>query len=116
MRTRQGIAKTVLTMLVMVMMLVATTIAVSHLDDVAQKGSVIATIAQAACPDAAPDGDSAVPHNCCMAHCLSMKLSNAEPVVSKIEQPTLPVQFTFKSDVVPNQFLKSLFRPPRTIA
>jgi len=99
-------------------MLWAATISVSHIDSMMDQSDVVVAMEKACCPDQGNSGHEgkSVPHNCCMAHCLSMKLSGANAVIATLEHEPLPVLFVYESGVVPNQFLQGLFRPPRTLA
>lgn len=118
MSVAQRITKVVFAMLVMVALLWASTMDVSHIDGLGSQNSVVVAMDNACCPDQGDSGadGKSVQHNCCMAHCLSMKAAN--PVLALVRvQPYVTVIHTIADgDVAPNQFLKSLFRPPRTLA
>jgi len=113
------IAKSVFTMFVMVMVLVAATISASHIDGAMDDGSVITIMAKASCHDAAQNDDDShgkLPHSCCMAHCMSMKAATSEMGVTTVQPYAVVTHIVDTGDVVPNQYLKGLFRPPRTLA
>ena len=110
--------KAVFAVFVVVAVLWASTMAVTHIESLTSQSGIAVAMNNACCSDQSGAGqnEESVPHNCCMAHCMSMKA--ASPVLALVRgQPYATVVHTIaEGDVVPNQFLKSLFRPPRILA
>jgi hypothetical protein len=110
--------KALFTVIIAVALLWASTMAVSHVDGMSGESSVAVAMDNACCPDqndAGQDGKG-IPHNCCMAHCLSMKTANPVLALVRVQPYATVIHIIADGDVAPNQFLKSLFRPPRTLA
>ena len=113
-----SLLKALFTVIIAVALLWASTMAVSHIDNITSQSGIAMAMDNACCPDQSDSGldGKSVPHNCCMAHCMSMKASNPVLALVRVQPYATVVHTIVNGDVAPNQFLKGLFRPPRTLA
>lgn len=106
------------TVLVMVMVFCSMTVSASHLDDMAVDSAATEIAHMAMGHDGDHHGSQNgkdVPHNCCSAHCASVKPAHTDFTVTDVRAYSSVVHAAYKGDVVPNQFLQGLFRPPRPL-
>lgn len=103
---------------IMVAMLWASTMAVTHIDNLTSQSKIVTIMDNACCSDQGNDSqnEESVPHNCCMAHCMSIKAASPVLALVRVQLYATVIHAIADGDVVPNQFLKNLFRPPRTLA
>lgn len=110
------IAKACLTVLVMVMVLCAMTVSASHLDDLASDGGTVIKVAHVAGHDADGSHSKKAPHSCCSAHSVSVKPVTLDHTAAYVQTYSSVVHTAYQTEVIPNQFLQGLFRPPRILA